>query len=203
MKPIELEDSCSFSSVYTNFRGAARDMLAAGTPVPAVIGPDFVVVDLCFRDRKPTDPHTICSWASEVCKSFGEFDIFVLLAHVFFLSAYMRVSLAVIGFCVPVSNRASLVTNHTVDACTESRKLRPPSGTYTSYRPSASRSTHPRTAIGLSVSTSSASTSRNVTHVDTTQSLCSRRGPTLVSRLDHPVEVLHKLALLDLGSRRG
>lgn len=91
MKPLELEDNSPLSSVYTGFRRAANDMLASGTPVSAVMGPDFVVVDLFFRDRQPADSHTICSWASELCKNFADFDVFSKLAQVFFLSSYMRV----------------------------------------------------------------------------------------------------------------
>jgi len=91
--PMELEDRSPLSLVFTDFRRAARDMLDSGLPPAAVTGPDFVIVDLFFRNRIPSDAHTTCSWASELCKSFDGIDVFVRLAKVFFLSTYMRVSL--------------------------------------------------------------------------------------------------------------
>jgi len=84
-------DNSALARVYTDYRDAARHMLASGVPNEEVSGPDFTAIDLFFRDRVPSDPHTASFWACELCKSFGDAPIFVQLAGMYLLTYLMRV----------------------------------------------------------------------------------------------------------------
>ena len=84
-------DDSALARVYTDYRDAARHMLASGVPNEEVSGPNFTAIDLFFRDRIPSDPHTASFWACELCKSFGDAPIFVQLAAMYLLTYLMRV----------------------------------------------------------------------------------------------------------------
>jgi hypothetical protein len=84
-------DDSALGRVYTDYRDAARHMLANGVPNSEVSGPDFTAIDLFFRDRVPSDPHTASFWACELCKTFGDTPIFVQLAGMYLLTYLMRV----------------------------------------------------------------------------------------------------------------
>jgi hypothetical protein len=84
-------DDSALARVYTDYRDAARHMLARGVPNSEVSGPDFTAIDLFFRDRVPSDPHTASFWACELCKTFGDAPIFVQLAGMYLLTYLMRV----------------------------------------------------------------------------------------------------------------
>lgn len=84
-------DNSALARVYTDYRDAARHMLASGVPDSEVSGPDFTAIDLFFRDRVPSDPHTASFWACELCKTFGDAPIFVQLAAMYLLTYLMRV----------------------------------------------------------------------------------------------------------------
>ena len=84
-------DDSALARVYTDYRDAARHMLASGVPNSEVSGPDFTAIDLFFRDRVPSDPHTASFWACELCKTFGGAPIFVQLAGMYLLTYLMRV----------------------------------------------------------------------------------------------------------------
>ena len=84
-------DDSALARVYTDYRDAARHMLASGVPNSEVSGPDFTAIDLFFRDRVPSDPHTASFWACELCKTFGDAPIFVQLAGMYLLTYLMRV----------------------------------------------------------------------------------------------------------------
>ena len=84
-------DNSALARVYTDYRDAARHMLASGVPNEEVSGPDFTAIDLFFRDRVPSDPHTASFWACELCKTFGDAPIFVQLAGMYLLTYLMRV----------------------------------------------------------------------------------------------------------------
>ena len=66
-------------------------MLASGVPNSEVSGPDFTAIDLFFRERVPSDPHTASFWACELCKTFGDAPVFVQLAGTYLLTYLMRV----------------------------------------------------------------------------------------------------------------
>jgi hypothetical protein len=84
-------DDSALARVYTDYRDAARHMLASGVPNSEVVGPDFTAVDLFFRDRVASDPHTASFWACELCKTFGDAPVFVQLAGMYLLTYLMRV----------------------------------------------------------------------------------------------------------------
>jgi hypothetical protein len=84
-------DDSALGRVYTDYRDAARHMLASGVPNLEVSGPDFTAIDLFFRDRVPSDPHTASFWACELCKTFGDAPVFVQLAGMYLLTYLMRV----------------------------------------------------------------------------------------------------------------
>lgn len=84
-------DDSALGRVYTDYRDTARDMLASGVPNSEVSGPDFTAIDLFFRDRVPSDPHTASFWACELCKTFGDAPVFVQLAGMYLLTYLMRV----------------------------------------------------------------------------------------------------------------
>jgi hypothetical protein len=87
---ITIDDS-SLARVFTDYRNAARHMLANGVPDLEVSGPNFTAIDLFFRARVPTDPHTASFWACELCMTFGETPMFVQLANMYLLTYLMRV----------------------------------------------------------------------------------------------------------------
>jgi hypothetical protein len=88
-------ENSPLSKVFTGFRDAARHMVATGTPGLDIINGTHVVVDLLFRERQPIDAFTCFSWASELCRSFGEVNDFVRIGCVFLLTRLMRVSLPI------------------------------------------------------------------------------------------------------------
>ena len=100
---ITFEDS-ALARVYTDYRDAARHMLARGVPKEEVSGPNFTAIDLFFRDRRPSDPHTASFWACELCKSFGDAPIFVQLAGMYLLTYLMRVRYSWFHPCQPKSS---------------------------------------------------------------------------------------------------
>jgi hypothetical protein len=90
-------DDYALARVYTDYRDAARHMLASGVPNEEVSGPDFTAIDLFFRDRVPSDPHTASFWACELCKTFRDAPIFVQLAGMYLLTYLMRVMLSILN----------------------------------------------------------------------------------------------------------
>jgi hypothetical protein len=94
---LVLEDS-PLSRVYTGFRDAARYMIATGTPAMDITNGKDVVVDMFFRERRPSDAFTCASWASELCRSFGDADEIPRLASVFLLTRLMRVCKSIMNF---------------------------------------------------------------------------------------------------------
>ena len=88
-QPLAESDNSPLSGAYLSYQDAARQMIANGTPIAQIIGPDYVVVDLMFRDRGPNDPYSVSCWASELCKTF-EVNVFAALAHVSMLTHLLR-----------------------------------------------------------------------------------------------------------------
>ena len=97
IQPLVVVENSTLSRVYTDYRDAARQQIANGTSVESIMGPEFVCVDLFFRDRTPNDPYTVCSWACELVKPFTEHNDFVRLAGILLYTQYMRV-------CIPESS---------------------------------------------------------------------------------------------------
>lgn len=84
-------DDSALARVFTDYRDAARHMLANGVADSEVSGPDFTAIDLFFRARVPSDPHTASFWACELCMTFGDAPTLVQLAGMYLLTYLMRV----------------------------------------------------------------------------------------------------------------
>ena len=92
VQPVVVVEDSPLSRVYTDYRDAARQLIASGAPLAEIVGPqDYVNVDLFYRDRRPTDPFSANFWACETCKTFDEFDDPVKLGAVALLTYFMRV----------------------------------------------------------------------------------------------------------------
>lgn len=113
-------DDSALARVFTDYRDAARHMLASGVPNLEVSGPDFTAIDLFFRDRLPSDPHTASFWACEVCKTFGDASIFVQLASMYLLTYLMRVRIP----GPPSKARVHTLTFGSVDHLSNERDIR-------------------------------------------------------------------------------
>ena len=90
LQPLSAIESSPLCRVYTDFLRAGRHMIETGTPAVNLMGGDHIVVDLFFRPRRPDDPFTASSWASEVVNQMKEFDDFMRLAWIALLTPLMR-----------------------------------------------------------------------------------------------------------------
>ena len=73
-----------------SFRDDARIMIAQGQPANSVLSMDGLDLDLMFRDRNPSDPHTVSTWACEYSKSWTSLPLHIRLATVHFVGTLMR-----------------------------------------------------------------------------------------------------------------
>ena len=96
IQSLVIIENSPLARVYTDYRDAARQMLAEGTPSIEVTGPNFTEVDLFFRDREPRDFYTASTWASELSKAFGSdgVSIYVQLAGLYLLTNLMKWTIA-------------------------------------------------------------------------------------------------------------
>ena len=90
LQPLSAIESSPLCRVFTDFLRAGRHMIETGTPAMELMGDDHIVVDLFFRPRRPDDPFTASSWASEVVNQMTEFDDFMRLAWIALLTPLMR-----------------------------------------------------------------------------------------------------------------
>ena len=87
--PIIEPENSLLSKTYTTFLDASRGLMENGIDI---IGPDFIAVDLLFRERLPSDdPLSVSVWACNIVNSFGYHDEFVLLAAVMMYTRLIRV----------------------------------------------------------------------------------------------------------------
>lgn len=87
---IEL-NSQPMACAITSFMDLARNMLSQGTPIQEIFGPERAVVDLLFRQRSPSDPHSVCHFAAEMCAGVKEIDMPAKLGMTFMYIYLMRV----------------------------------------------------------------------------------------------------------------
>lgn len=108
---VVIEDS-PLSRVYTDYRDAARQLIAGGAPLEDIMGsPDYIDVDLYFRTRQ-NDNFSANFWACEALKSFNEFDHLVKLGSVALITHLMRVSCIDRSHTVTVSLTSKQWTIH-------------------------------------------------------------------------------------------
>ena len=87
------EHEAVLGKAYLSFRDATLQMIADGTNARDVLGsPDYVNLDLFFRDRVPTDGHSVDTFVCEILKSLANPDLYAKLATVVLLGPLMRVS---------------------------------------------------------------------------------------------------------------
>ena len=94
MLPLTGIDDSPLARSYTSYRDEARHMLANGVSTHELFGSSKIRVDLLFRSRSDSDPHSICNWATELCAALSpDFDTRWTLASILMLARFMRVRL--------------------------------------------------------------------------------------------------------------
>lgn len=78
------------SQVMLSFREAASTQIAGGAQGKDILSMSGLGLDLFFRDRVDSDPHTISTWACEFAKSWTSLSPVSQLAVVYFAGAFMR-----------------------------------------------------------------------------------------------------------------
>ena len=92
LQPLAEYENSPLSRAYLDYRDEARGCLAKGDNPLSVIGPNYVNVDLFFKDRHGSNPRTVCFWASRLVNAFQQQQsIWHRLALAGFLTHYMRV----------------------------------------------------------------------------------------------------------------
>ncbi|KAI9708987.1 MAG: hypothetical protein M1828_002568 [Chrysothrix sp. TS-e1954] len=91
IQPLAEYEGSTLSRAYLDYRDEARGWLAKGDNPLSVIGPDYVNVDLFFRERHDNDPRTVCFWASRLVNAFQQQQsLWQRLALAGFLTHFMR-----------------------------------------------------------------------------------------------------------------
>ena len=86
------EHEALLGKAYLSFRDATLQMIADGMNARDVLGsPDYVNLDLFFRDRLPTDGHSVSTFVCEILKSLANPDMYAKLASLVLLGPLMRV----------------------------------------------------------------------------------------------------------------
>jgi hypothetical protein len=86
------EHEAVLGKAYLSFRDATLQMIADGMNARQVLGsPDYVNLDLFFRERLPTDGHSVDTFVCEILKSLANPDIYAKLASLVLLGPLMRV----------------------------------------------------------------------------------------------------------------
>lgn len=75
----------------TSFIDLARTMLSQSAPIQEVFGPERAAVDLLFRPRRSSDPHSVCHFAAELCAGVKGIDIPAKLGMTFMHIYLLRV----------------------------------------------------------------------------------------------------------------
>ena len=78
------------SQAMLSFREAAGSQIAGGIPSTLVLSMSGITVDLLFRDRIASDPHTVSTWGCELAKSYNTLDRALKLALIYFAASFMR-----------------------------------------------------------------------------------------------------------------
>ena len=90
--PLSGIDDSPLARSYTSYRDEARSMLARGISSHELLGEWCIRVDLLFRPRRPSDPHSVCNWAAELNAAFrNDFKMPWILANVMMLARFIRV----------------------------------------------------------------------------------------------------------------
>ncbi|KAK6383849.1 hypothetical protein LTS17_003141 [Exophiala oligosperma] len=91
VRPLLFEAEASpMATAYTSFRDWACRQIESGEPKENILGPERIEIDLLFRAREPSDPHTVSTWACEYFRALQGIDVFVCLAGIFNFDRFMR-----------------------------------------------------------------------------------------------------------------
>lgn len=102
MLPLHSFESEALGRAYLSFRDATLQMIADGMPARDVLGsPDYVNLDLYFRERLPTDGHSVSTFVCEIMKSLANPDMYAKLATMVLLGPLMRVRLTFLSCVQP------------------------------------------------------------------------------------------------------
>lgn len=89
-----ISDEASTNDVFSrsciSFRDLAREQIANGASAELILSLDGIEMDLLFRDRTPTDPHTVSTWACELLKTFDFLHPVIQLASTEAVACLMR-----------------------------------------------------------------------------------------------------------------
>lgn len=73
------------------FRDSARQVINSGISIEKILETPKPDLNLMFRDRQPTDPHTAWSWACDFSKNYDNFSFPLRLATAYIVGIQMRV----------------------------------------------------------------------------------------------------------------
>ncbi|KAH0366970.1 hypothetical protein KCU65_g4993, partial [Aureobasidium melanogenum] len=91
MLPLHSFEREALGRAYLSFRDATLQMIADGMPARDVLGShDYVNLDLYFRERLPTDGHSVSTFVCEVMKSLANPDMYAKLASIVLMAPLMR-----------------------------------------------------------------------------------------------------------------
>lgn len=90
--PLHTFENEALGRAYLSFRDASLQMIADGASAIDILGsPDYVNLDLFFRERLPEDGHSVSTFTCEIMKNLANPDIFAKLAAMCLLAPMMRV----------------------------------------------------------------------------------------------------------------
>ncbi|ETN44939.1 uncharacterized protein HMPREF1541_09814 [Cyphellophora europaea CBS 101466] len=78
------------SQVMLSFREAASEQIVGGAVVADILSLSGLDLDLFFRERVDSDPHTISTWACEFAKSWTSMSPISQVALVYLAGSFMR-----------------------------------------------------------------------------------------------------------------
>ncbi|KAG9521309.1 hypothetical protein KCV07_g3673, partial [Aureobasidium melanogenum] len=91
MLPLHSFEQEALGRAYLSFRDATLQMIADGMPARDVLGShDYVNLDLYFRERLPTDGHSVSTFVCEIMKSLANPDMYAKLASMVLMAPLMR-----------------------------------------------------------------------------------------------------------------
>lgn len=84
------DENDSLTGAAFAFIRYARSQLVSGASIHEILSLDGTDVELCYRDRRPTDPHTVSTWACELNKTWPHFPLTLRLAAVHSVASFIR-----------------------------------------------------------------------------------------------------------------
>ena len=92
IQPLEKPHDNPISNVYSEFRNDAREALADGAPVSAVLGPPELDAGAVLSDGDYASAGELSRWAGQLVSSRDELSIASKLGIMFLIFKFMRVS---------------------------------------------------------------------------------------------------------------